>query len=195
MKGSLPAINQVLMGNTIEDFKKNLESLVSGFREEIKGVRANRPSVAMVENLKVDYYGAKTPLSHLSSIQIKPPREIIIQVWDKDAVKPAGDIINSSDTGLSANIEGNVIRVFVPELSRERREELIKQVKGQLEERRIGVRSLRDESNREVEKNEKSGEITEDDKFRLKDSIQKETEKANREIEEIFENKKKEIEL
>lgn len=183
------------MGNTIEEFKKKMANLISSFRDEIKSVRANRPSIAMVENLKVEYYGEKQPISHLASIQIKPPREIMIQVWDKEAVKSVGDAVNSSDTGLSANVEGNVIRVFVPELSRERRDELIKQVKGQLEEYRIGVRSMRDEANKEVDKNEKSGEITEDDKFRLKEDIQKETEKANREIEEIFENKKKEIEL
>jgi ribosome recycling factor len=183
------------MQDNINNFKQKISRLISDFKEGLKSVRANRPSAAMVENLEVDYYGTKTPLNHLASIQIRPPREIIIQVWDGDAVKSVSDVINSSDLGFTANTEGNVIKVFIPELSRERREELIKYIKNQVEEYRINIRNLRDEVNKEIDAREKSGEITEDDKFRFKKEIQEETEKANKEIEEVFENKKEEISL
>ena len=183
------------MQDNINNFKQKINRLISDFKEGVKSVRANRPSAAMVENLEVDYYGTKTPLNHLASIQIRPPREIIIQVWDGDAVKSVSDVINSSDLGFTANTEGNVIKVFIPELSRERREELIKYIKNQVEECRINIRNLRDEVNKEIDAKEKSGEITEDDKFRFKKETQEETEKANKEIEEVFENKKEEISL
>ncbi len=182
------------MQNIVDNFEQKIDRLVPEFKEEMRAVRANRPSAAIVENLEVEYYGTKTPISHLASIQVKPPREILIQVWDKDAVKAVGNAVSSSDLGLSANTEGNIIRVFIPELSRERRDELVRHIKGKVEEYRINVRNLRDEANKEIVQKEKAGEITEDDKFRFKKKIQEKTEEANGEIEEIFENKKKEIE-
>lgn len=162
-------------------------------KEEIKGVRANRPSAALVEDLKVEYYGNLTPLKHMASISVKPPREINIQVWDKEAVNAVAKAIELSDLGLSANTEDNVIRVFLPELSEERRKELVRHVKKILETFRIKVRQAREEANQKVDDLFDKKEISEDDKFKIKEQVQEETEWANEEIEKIFEAKEKEI--
>lgn len=179
--------------NLVEEFKEESSRVIEVLKSELKGIRANRPSVALIEDIKVDYYGSPTPLNHISSIRVVPPREIHIQVWDQKAVKKVAEAIEGSGLGLSANIEGNVIRLFLPELSEERREELIRHVRKITEEFRIQIRNLRDEVNKKIDKLFDNKEISEDDKFRFKEDIQKETEKANKEIEETLRLKEKDI--
>ncbi len=177
----------------VEKFKKSVKQIISSFEEEIKGVRANRPSAALVEDIKVNYYDAETPLKHISSISIVPPREINIQLWDKDIVSTAAAAIESANLGVSVNAEGNSLRIFLPELSAERRTELAKQVKKMSEQYRIRIRTARDEINKEIDQMLAEDQITEDDKFSLKEKIQKETVAANGKINEILEAKIKEI--
>lgn len=181
------------MSTIIEEFKKKSLHTIDILKNELKGIRAGRPSSALVEDIKVDNYGQFTPLKHISSITVRPPREINIQVWDKELVKPVVSAIESSDLGLSVSADGNTIRVFLPELSKERREELIKHIKSVIEEYRIRVRKEREEYNKKVDDMFDKKEIDEDEKFRLKKEIQEETEKINGEIEEVFERKKREI--
>lgn len=177
----------------IEEFKKQTVRILEALKQEMKGIRASQANAALVENIKVEYYGEQTPLSHVSSIHVVPPREIDVQVWDKESVGKVVAAIESSDLGFSANVEGNVVKVFLPELSEERREELTKYVKKIVEEYRIQVRHARDEINKEIERQYEAKEITEDDKFRFKEKVQEETKQVNEEIEKIFENKSKEI--
>ncbi|HMB17443.1 MAG TPA: ribosome recycling factor [Candidatus Paceibacterota bacterium] len=182
------------MKNITEEYQKRLNNIFKKYKEELKSVRVNRPTASLVEDLEVNYYGSKTPLSHLASIQVKPPREIVIQVWDNEAVKSVSDAIKSSDLGLSANADGKTIRIFMPELSKERREELTKHVKKIVEEYRIEIRNARDEINKKIESKEEAGEVSEDDKYRLKKEVQKETDEINKKIKESFAKKKKKIE-
>ena len=182
------------MGTIIEEFKEKSLHTIDVLRDELKGIRVGRPSAALVEDIKVDHYGQLTPLSHVSSITVRPPREINIQVWDKEAVKPVVSAIESSSLGLSVSADGNTIRVFLPELSKERKDELKKHIKSVIEEYRIRIRQERDEYNKKADDMFEKKEIDEDKKFRLRKEIQEETEKINGEIEEVFERKKKEIE-
>ncbi|MEX0690133.1 MAG: ribosome recycling factor [Candidatus Paceibacterota bacterium] len=181
--------------DVIQSFINKTNKSLEAFKDEIKKVRANRPTSSLIEDIKVDYYGNKTPINHLSSITVHPPREIHVQVWDSEAMKPVLSAIQGSDLGLSVNADENTIRLFMPELSQERRDELIKHIKKVSEEFRIQVRNIRDEVKKEIEGMSEKSDLTEDDEFKLKEELQKETEKVNNEIERIFNEKKKEIEL
>ena len=177
----------------INNFQKQTQNALKHLKDELASVRANRPTPALIENISVEYYGNRLPIKQLGSIGIVPPRELIIQVWDKTALPPIAKAIESSSLGLSSTTEGNTVKIFLPELSRERREELIRHVKKETEKIRIEIRHLRDETNKKVEEMLRVKEIGEDQKFKLKDSIQKETDKTNEEIEKLLNNKIKEI--
>jgi len=178
------------MDTILNTCKTRLEKVRDSFKKEIAGVRTNRPSTALVEDIKVSYYGEMTPLKHVGSVGIVPPREIHIQVWDGAAVAAVAKAIETSSLGLSPQAEGNTVRIFLPELSAERREEFVRHVKKVAEQHRIEVRRARDEANKEAEKQE---DVSEDEQFKLKESIQKEVDAANEAIENALEEKVREI--
>lgn len=182
------------MEGQVEIVKKEGETIMGSLKKAYSGVRASRPNTALVEDLKVEYYGQVMPVKQLGTVGVRPPREIDIQVWDQNAVPLVVKAIESSSLNLSANVTGNSIRINLPELSRERREELTKYVKKITEEHRIQLRHLRDEANKKVQSSFDTGEIAEDQKFKLKESIQKEVDKINEEVEKLLENKIREIE-
>lgn len=170
--------------------KENLEYL----KNQFTAIRGNRPSPRMVEDIIIDYFGQRMPLKQLGSISVNPPREILISIWDKQAVAVSAKAIESSNLNVSANIDGNLIRINLPPLSTERRQELIKIVKKETEEARIKIRHLRDEANKKISQQEEDGKINEDDKFKLKQETQKKIDKANSDIEAMLDKKIKEIE-
>ena len=170
--------------------KESLEYLKSQFA----AVRGGRPSPKLVEDISIDYFGQRMPIKQAGSISVNPPREILISVWDRQAVSIVAKAIESSNLNVSANTDGNLIRINLPPLSAERRQELAKVVKKESEEARIKIRSLRDEVNKKIRQREENGEITEDQEFKLKEQIQKSIDKANKDIEEMLEKKIKEIE-
>jgi len=170
--------------------KESLEYLKSQFA----AVRGGRPSPKLVEDISIDYFGQRMPIKQAGSISVNPPREILISVWDRQAVSIVAKAIESSNLNVSANTDGNLIRINLPPLSAERRQELAKVVKKESEEARIKIRSLRDEVNKKIRQREENGEITEDQELKLKEQIQKSIDKANKDIEEMLEKKIKEIE-
>lgn len=180
----------------MEEFLKELESelnsVVSHFKDEVKGLRSNRPSVEILEDLPVNAYGQMMSLKQLGSLSIQQ-REIQISVWDKTAVGAVMGAINDAKLGFSVQNDGNVIRAFLPQLSSERREELVKVAKKTSEEFRVQIRGKRDDINKKVKSAEEEGELTEDEAFNGKKKIQDAVDKANSEIEKILENKIKEI--
>ena len=175
----------------LEKFKKEIVLLVESFKKEVLVVRGNRPSPALVENLKVDYFGQPLLVKQLGSISIVPPREIDVNVWDKNAIPGVVKAIEA--TGLSANYEGKLIRINLPPLSEERRQELIKAVKKIGETFKIQLRNQRDETNKKVTQSFDSKEINEDQKFKLKEEIQKNVDSVNKDIENILNKKIKEL--
>ena len=182
------------MNERLKDLEKKISETLQYLKSQLGGIRGSRPSPMLVEDILVDYFGQKMPIKQLGSISIAPPREIQISFWDKQAVAVAVKAIESSNLSVSANTDGNLIRINLPPLSSERRQEFIKIIKKEVEETRIRVRHLRDEENKKINFSEQEGEINEDDKFRLKEETQKMIDKANKDIEIMLDNKIKEIE-
>lgn len=180
------------MTEILEKFKKETASLVENFRKEIIAVRGNRPSPALVENLKADYFGQPLLIKQLGSIGIIPPREIDISLWDKNAIPAVVKAVEAA--GFSANYEGKLIRINLPPLNEERRQELVKAVKKIGETFKIQLRAHRDEINKEIGHSFDAKEINEDQKFKLKEEIQKNVDSVNKEIENILDKKIKELE-
>lgn len=177
----------------LNDFKNTLAKLTDEVKAAVASVRTNRPHSGLVEDIKVNHYGGVFPVKQLGSVGVTPPREIRIEVWDATAVAAVAKAIESSSLGLTANVEGNIIRMFLPELSDERRKELIKYIGQVAEEHRIKVRHARDEANKRTQKALDGGELTEDQKFRLKEDIQKATDEWNKAVGAIVEKKTEEI--
>ncbi|KKS83097.1 MAG: Ribosome-recycling factor [Candidatus Wolfebacteria bacterium GW2011_GWC1_43_10] len=181
------------MSSEIEQkFTLALEGVKRTFREEMSSVRSNRPTPALVEDIAVDYYGQKVPIKQVGSINVIPPREIQISVWDKAAVSGIVKAISAA-LNLQGTPDGNVIHINLPSLTQERKDELIRLIKGKTEETKIKSRTLRDEAKKEIGDKEKSGEITEDDRFQLNEKLQKLIDKFNEEIDEQLDRKIKEI--
>ncbi len=168
--------------------------IIKYFKDQISSIRSGRPTPKLVENLPVDYLNQKMTIKQLGSISIVPPTTIQISVWDAQAISSVSKAIESSNLSVVANIDGNLVRINLPPLSSERRQDLIKVVKKEAEEAKIKIRHIRDEENKKINRQEEEGEIGEDQKFKLKEETQKEIDKANEEIERILENKIKEIE-
>lgn len=175
----------------LEKFKKESSRLLESFKKEIAVIRGNRPSPALVEDLKVDYFGQLLSIKQLGSISIIPPREIDINVWDKNAIPGVVKVIEAA--GLSANFEGKLIRINLPSLTEERRQEFIKRVKKTGENFRIQLRHQRDEINKEIMRSFEVKEINEDQKFKIKEEAQKNVDFVNQEIENILVKKIKEL--
>src|SRR3989344_5023877 len=178
----------------MEEFRLKLSEIIKQLKEQLAGIRGGRPNPKLIENIEIEYFGQKLTVKQLGSIGIVPPTTIQISAWDKNAVSAIAKAIEDSDLNVNANIEGNLIRINLPPLSNERRQELIKIIKKEAEESKIKIRHLRDEMNKKINLQTEEGEITEDDKFKSKQEIQKTVDKTNEEIEKIFENKRKEIE-
>ncbi len=179
----------------MEVFKAHAGRICDTLRRELGGIRAGRPSASLVEDIKVSYYNQLLPMKQLGSIGIAPPREIHIQVWDQGALPSVAKAIESSSLGLTANVEGSIIRIYLPELSAERREELARHVRRVAEEHRIQLRHARDEVNKRVQRLADEHVINEDQKFKLKEQVQREMDLVNRQVDETVAAKVREINL
>ncbi|MBI2056091.1 MAG: ribosome recycling factor [Candidatus Sungbacteria bacterium] len=177
----------------MNELKQQLEKIFAHFREEIASLRTGRASPALVENIEVDYYGAKTPLKALASIASPEPRQIIIQPWDKGAIQSIEKAIQGSSLGLNPVTDRDSIRLQIPPLTEERRKELVKVLGRNLEDARISVRKEREEILRDIDRKEKAKEISEDQKFREKAEAQKVIDEVNKKIEETSVQKEKDI--
>jgi len=182
------------MYKSIIDNKKNeLEAAMKHLSAELGKIRTGRANPALVENLMVDYYGSKTPLKQIASINIPEARLIVIQPWDKDSLVNIESALRESDLGFNPNNDGQVIRVNISQLTEERRKELVRVLNQKSEEAKISVRNIREESWKEIQEEEKAGKMSEDDKFSGKDYLQKIIDEYNKKIEEIRDKKEKEI--
>lgn len=177
----------------IDDKKTDLELSVEHFIVEIGKIRTGRANPAIIENLLVDYYGAKTPLKQVANINAPEARLLVIQPWDKDSLVSIESAIRDSDLGFNPNNDGQVIRINIPQLTEERRKELVKLLGQKSEEAKISVRNCREEAWKEIQDSEKEGKISEDEKFSGKEYLQKVVDEYNKKIEEIREKKEKDI--
>ncbi|MCL5017404.1 MAG: ribosome recycling factor [Patescibacteria group bacterium] len=179
------------------DIVKNLEiklkSLLEFIKNEFQTIRGSRPSPRMIEDIKVEYFGQMTPIKALGSISIVPPREINVSLWDGSMVSAVAKAIEESSLKVTANVDGNTIRMNLPSLTEERRKELEKIIKKITEETKIRIRGSRDEANREIKRMEDEKKFSEDMAFKKKEDVQKVIDKYNGEIDKILDNKLKEI--
>lgn len=177
------------MDPLIKNFEADLQSAVAHFKDECSGIRTNRPSSRLVEDVKVEYFGQMTPVKQLGSIMIIPPREMAVSVWDKGATAEVAKAIEAAKLGLSVSVDGSTVRLALPLLTDERRTELVKLAKALAEKERIKVRGYRDD----VMKKIKAQEADEDMMFRMKEQAQKAVDGANAAIEALLEGKIQEI--
>lgn len=178
---------------TITEYGEEFEGAVDHFRAEAAKLRTGRAHPSLVEDIAVDYYGTKTPIRQIASVSVPEPRQLVIQPWDRDSLVAIAEAIRSSDLGLNPADDGHVIRLTLPQLTEERRKELVKVLGSRLEEARISVRTIREEIWKEIQDAEKKGEIGEDDKFSAKDLLQKRIDEVNALLDGIREKKEGEI--
>jgi ribosome recycling factor len=182
------------MSQTIKDSAKvKMEKSINLLIQELSKVRTGRASPALLDGVKVEYYGSILPLNQVAGISIPEPRLIIIQPWDKQALQPIEKAIQKADLGLNPNNDGSVIRLAIPPLTTERREELVKLTMKLGEECRVVVRNVRRDANNETKKEEKDKKITEDEAFKTQEQIQKMTDEYIKKVDEVLKKKEKEI--
>ena len=174
---------------TKQSMGKSLESL----KKELKRLRTGRASLAILDGIKVDYYGTSTPLNQMATLAVPESRLITIQPWDVSAIKDIEKAILKSDLGLTPSSDGKIIRISIPQLTEERRKELVKVVHKICEDYKVSVRNIRRDSNDLLKSMKKDGEITEDDAFKSQEEVQKITDEHIKLIDECYKEKEKEI--
>jgi ribosome recycling factor len=175
--------------DTEERMEKSLETL----QNELGTLRTGRASSALFENIKVEYYGAQTPLNQLATISVPEARLVVIQPWDKTAIGNIEKAIQKSELSVNPQSDGKVIRINIPPLTEERRKEYVKIAKNMAEQARVAVRNIRRDAMDELKKNQKSGDISEDEAKRAEDQVQKLTDDYVQKINDTVEAKEKEI--
>ena len=178
-----------IIHDTEEKMKKTKEAIL----REFSAIRTGRASPGLVEAIKIDYYGSPTHLKQLATISTPEPRLIVIHPWDISVLPEIEKAILKSNLGFNPTNDGKFIRISIPHLTTERREELVKVVGRMAEEGRVSLRATRREANEFLKEAEKKGEIPEDERFRLQEEIQKLTDRYNKEIDNLLEDKEKEI--
>jgi len=177
----------------INKIKPGLEKTINYLKEEMATLQAGRATPSLLENLEIEAYDQKMPLKQLAAIQSPEPRLIIVRPWDKSIIPIIEKAISQSKLGLSPVVDDDSIRLQIPPLSEERRKELAKILQEKVEECRISIRRQREEAWRQIQDLEQGKEITEDDKFRGKDELQKIVDEYNQKIDEMKKKKEEEI--
>lgn len=174
-------------------YEEKMDKTISVFEENLSEVRAGRANPAILNKIKVSYYGVPTPINQVAGISVPEARMILIQPWDTSLLKEIEKEILKSDIGINPNNDGKVIRLNFPELNEERRKELVKDIRKLAEEAKVAIRSIRRDAMDEAKEMQKKSEITEDDLKNEENEIQKLTDKKVEEIDNMLANKEKEI--
>ena len=170
-----------------------MEKSISVYSEKLSEVRAGRANPAILNKVKIDYYGTPTPINQVAGVSVPEARLIVIQPWDASVLKDIEKAILASDIGINPNNDGKVIRLAFPELNEERRKELVKEIKKIAEEAKVAIRAIRRDGIDEAKAKQKNSEITEDELKVAETEIQKITDKNIEEIDKILANKETEI--
>jgi ribosome recycling factor len=171
--------------------QRSLEHL----RQELTTIRTGRASVALLDPVKVDYYGTPTPINQVANISTPDPRMVVIQPWDRSLLPTIEKAIQKSDLGITPNSDGQVIRLVIPQLTEDRRKDLVKQVHKRAEDARVAVRNLRREAVEQVKKleHDKESPIGEDESRRAQERLQKMTDQAVKQVDEVSRKKETEV--
>ncbi|MDR2050654.1 MAG: ribosome recycling factor [Deltaproteobacteria bacterium] len=181
----------------MEKVKKEAEErmgkVISALEKEFSGLRSGRAGASMVENIKVDYYGTLTPINQIGSVSVPDSRTLTIQPWEKKALGPVEKAILAANIGLTPMNDGRLIRITIPDLTEERRKDLVKVARRYAEESRVAVRNIRRDANEALRKMEKDKILSEDDAKKAQDGIQKLTDAYVARVEQSLQAKEKEI--
>ena len=175
------------------DIKDRMSKAIEHYRHELATIRTGRASISILDGIKVDYYGTPTPLNNIAHITVPEGQLIVIQPFDPKSLALIERALISSDIGLTPNNDGNVIRLQIPSLTEERRKELVKVVHKIVEEGRVSIRNIRRDANDHLKKSEKDNELSEDNLKRAMDNIQEMTDDYIKNLNEVQDNKEKEI--
>ena len=177
----------------IKDAKHRMDVSIETFRNEIAKIRTGKATTALLDGVKVDYYGTMSPLNQVSNVSVLDAHTLSITPWDKNMVQEIEKAILSSDLGLNHANDGTNIRIPIPPLNEERRRELVKLVKKFGEDAKVAIRNVRRDANDHLRKEEKEKNISEDDLKRFEDEVQQSTDNHTKKIDELIEHKEKEI--
>ena len=175
------------------EIKEKMDKSIDNLNEKFSEVRAGRANPAILNKVKIDYYGTPTPINQVAGVSVPEARLIVIQPWDMSILKEIEKAILASDIGINPNNDGKVIRLAFPELTEERRKEIVKDIKKLAEDCKVSVRNSRREGMDLAKKLQKDGEITEDELKSAENKIQELTDKSIDEIDKLLDNKEKEI--
>src|SRR5271169_2976138 len=177
----------------LADVKRRMQGSLNTLKQELGGLRTGRASPNLVEPIHVEAYGSNMPMNQVATVSVPEPRLISIQVWDASVVKAVEKAIRDSNLGLSPSTEGQIVRIRIPEVNQERRQELVKVAHKYAEAARVAVRHVRRDGLDTVKKLEKNHEISEDDQERLANDVQKATDGTIAEIDQLLAAKEREI--
>jgi len=175
------------------DAEERMEKAVNVFRDELRGLRTGRATPALVDHLRVDYYGSPTPLKQLAQINTPDPQQILIRPFDQGSLKDIEKAIRSSDLGMTPNNDGKMIRLTVPPMSGEQRQKMVSRIKKSAEEAKVAIRNIRRDGNKQFDQAEKGKEMTEDERDEGKEEVQKLLKKYEDQIGELSDKKAKEV--
>ena len=175
------------------DLNKRMDSALEVLRKELQGLRTGRASASLLEPITVDAYGAEMPLTQVATVNVPEPRMLTVQIWDRGLVKAVEKAIRTSSLGLNPAVDGQLIRVPLPELTQERRNELVKVAHKYAEQTRIAVRNVRRDGMDQLKRLEKDGDISQDEHKQWADEVQKLTDKHIDAINQLLEHKEKDI--
>ena len=181
------------MDERLQVYEDKMNKSLDSMMREFASIRAGRANPHVLDKLRVDYYGTPTPIQQVGNVSVPEPRMLQIQPWDKSMMKAIEKAIMTSDLGINPSNDGSVIRLVFPELTEERRKELVKDVKKKGEAAKVAVRNIRRDANETFKKMNKSSEISEDDQKELESKTQKMTDKFIVDIDKAVEEKSKEI--
>jgi ribosome recycling factor len=177
----------------LADVKKRMDSALDVLRKELQGLRTGRASASLLEPLVVEAYGSELPITQVGTVNVPEPRMLTVQVWDRGMVKAVEKAIRTSSLGLNPAVDGQLIRVPLPELTQDRRNELVKVAHKYAEQARVAVRNVRRDGMDQLKKLEKDGDISQDEHKHWSDEVQKVTDRHIEAVNQLLEQKEKDI--
>lgn len=181
------------MAYSFADFSTQGKEVVEWLKREYTGISTGRATPAILDLVSVESYGSRTSIPHVASVTIEDPRTLRVAPWDKSQVKIIETALRDADLGLSVSVDDAGLRIFFPQLTTERRAQLVKVLKDRLEDARVKVRLIRQEAQKDIEGQKKEGELPEDDAKRASDELQKKVDEYNSLLEDVFTKKEAEV--
>ena len=177
----------------MDSIEQKLQEAEEWLQKEYAGIRTGQATPALLDNVKVESYGSQVPMNQVGSVGVEDARTLRVSVWDAGTIANIEQAILEADLGVSVATDSAGLRVIFPELTAERREQLLRLAKSKFEDARITVRGVRDEAMKAIDKSEKDGDLSEDEKFTEKDKLQKQVDTANTKLEALFTKKESEL--